>query len=46
MMEEARFWSIIDTSRERAKEQKRARNVDFIEVHERTLAEALENLPS
>ena len=44
MMEEDRFWEIIDSSRQRAKEQKRKKNEDFLEVHERTLAEALKNL--
>ena len=43
-MDEQQFWNIIDASRARAKEQKRKKSVDFLEVHMRTLADALKNL--
>ncbi len=44
MMDEARFWEIIDSSRERALALKRRPGEDFIDLHERTLAEALRRL--
>jgi hypothetical protein len=45
MMEEARFWNIIDSSRQRAREMKRLPRQDFLELHEQTLADALRPLP-
>lgn len=45
MMDDTRFWNIIDTSRQRAAEIKRRPGQDFIDVHEQTLAEALRALP-
>lgn len=45
MMEEADFWNIIDSSRQRAGELDRNPGEDFIDLHERTLAEALRHLP-
>ena len=41
MMNEADFWRIIDTSRDRARETELGPGVDFMNVHEKTLAEAL-----
>ena len=41
MMDEARFWSIIEATREAAKAKPRDRTTDFIDVHEQTLREAL-----
>lgn len=43
-MDENRFWRIIDTSRERAKDLERERHEDFIDIHEQTLEEALREL--
>src|SRR5438270_601527 len=45
MMEEARFWSIVDSARQRAREMKRRPGQDFIDLHEQTLADALRPLP-
>lgn len=44
MMDETRFWNIIDTSRQRAREMKRAAGQDFIDLHEQTLADELRQL--
>jgi hypothetical protein len=41
MMDEARFWSIIEATREAAKARPRERATDFIDVHEQTLRDAL-----
>jgi len=41
MMDETRFWQIIDTSRQRAREMTRKAGEDFIDLHEKTLAEVL-----
>ncbi|WP_020475066.1 DUF4240 domain-containing protein [Zavarzinella formosa] len=46
MMDETRFWNIIDTSRQQASEQKRRQGQDFIDIHEKTLADALRQLPA
>jgi hypothetical protein len=43
-MTEDDFWTIIDASRERAKAVKLRPQEDFIDVHEKTLAEALRAL--
>lgn len=45
MMEEARFWEIVDSSRQRAREMKRRPGQDFVDLHEQTLADALRHLP-
>jgi hypothetical protein len=45
MMDENQFWQIIDNSRQKARERERPKSQDFIDVHEQTLAEALEQLP-
>jgi hypothetical protein len=45
MLDEARFWQIIDSSREQARQKKLAKGQDFIDVHEQTLAESLRTLP-
>jgi hypothetical protein len=44
LMEEADFWKIIDSSRERARKQKRRPGQDFMDLHEQSLAEALRRL--
>jgi hypothetical protein len=44
MMDEARFWSIIESTRDAAKARPRDRRTDFIDVHEQTLREALSAL--
>lgn len=44
MMDEARFWSIIDASGEKARKATRARGQDLIDLHEKTLADALRAL--
>ena len=41
MMEEALFWSIVDSSRQRAREIPLSPRQDFIDLHEKTLAQAL-----
>jgi hypothetical protein len=45
MMEEARFWGIIDSSRQRARATQRRPGQDFIDLHEQTLADELRRLP-
>jgi hypothetical protein len=45
MMEEASFWKIIASSRQRAREMKRRPRQDFIDLHEQTLADALRRFP-
>ncbi len=45
MVDEARFWQIVDDSRLKARAVKRRPDEDFIDVHERTLAESLRALP-
>jgi hypothetical protein len=44
MMDEDRFWDIIDTSRYRAREMPRGPTQDFIDLHEQTLVEALRGI--
>jgi hypothetical protein len=44
MMDETKFWQIIDTSREQARQMSRGPTVDFLDLHEQTLAEALRKL--
>jgi hypothetical protein len=44
MMNEARFWEIIDNSRARAREMPAAPHQDFITRHEQALAETLRQL--
>ena len=44
MMDETRFWQIIELSRERARQMSRGPTVDFLDLHEQTLAEALRKL--
>lgn len=43
-MDEARFWKIIDSTRQQARRRKRAPLKEIIRVHERTLAAALRRL--
>src|SRR5579871_3125724 len=45
MMDEARFWEIIAISRQKAREIERKPLEDFIDAHEKTLAETLRTLP-
>jgi hypothetical protein len=45
MMDEATFWNIIDTSRQKAREIPLQSGQDFIDIHEQTLAEILRTLP-
>jgi hypothetical protein len=44
MMDETRFWEVVDSSRRRAGQKKRRPQEDFLSVHEHTLAEALRRL--
>ena len=44
MMDEARFWSIIESTRQAAKRIPRKPTTDFIDVHEQTLREALSQI--
>jgi hypothetical protein len=39
MMAESRFWEIIDVSRQQAKTVSRDPSVDFMDLHEKTLAD-------
>jgi hypothetical protein len=43
-MDEAQFWSIIDGSRELARQKTPARGQDFMDLHEQTLADMLRQL--
>ncbi len=45
MMDEARFWKIIESSRRSARGIKRRPGQDFLDVHMHALAEALHQLP-
>jgi len=45
MMNEDQFWDIIDTSRRQACKVKRQPTDDFIDAHEKTLADELRKLP-
>jgi hypothetical protein len=45
MMEEATFWKIIDSSRQRAQQRQRRPGEDFLDLHEQALADALRQLP-
>lgn len=45
VMDEARFWEIIDTSRQRARQRQRRQGEDFLDAHEQSLADALRRLP-
>lgn len=44
MMDENRFWSIVDTSREQARKMEKRPGQDFLDLHEQTLADALRQL--
>jgi hypothetical protein len=45
MMNESDFWTIIDRSRQQAQQMQRRPGEDFLSVHERTLADALGQIP-
>ncbi len=45
MMDEARFWKIVDASREQARAKKPRPGQDFLDLHMETLAAALQPLP-
>jgi hypothetical protein len=45
LMNETRFWKIIESSRRSARQMKRRPGQDFLDVHMHTLAEALGQLP-
>src|SRR3954454_19466040 len=45
MMDEDRFWNLIDTARRQARGMERRPGEDFLDLHERTLAAALRRLP-
>ncbi len=45
MMDEGRFWELIDTSRRRAAGPERRPGQDFLDLHEQALAEMLRRLP-
>jgi hypothetical protein len=45
MMDEARFWSVIESTRDAAKTRPRPATTDFLDVHIETLRDALAALP-